>query len=1048
MNPLRRWLNAPHLVLALVLTGSVLGITAVMRMPSNLFPDSERPQAAVVTVWPGAAAEDVEAEVSRILESELAGLGLVRQVVSTSRDEVSAVTVEFEYGKGLEIAASEAAATVNRVLPALPAGARAPMVFSISSATPAALTLALAPGEGSPLDLSMVRQLADNEIRTALLQIPAVAGVEVFGGHRPVALVEPDPVMLAAHGLTGQDVVAALSGGARNQPVGTVRAGGAEHLVLRLDARATESELAEVVVAGRGEGVVRLSDVADIRRGTEEPTAAFHAQGTPAIALAIQRSTGGHALETARAVAAALPGLEADFPGIAFSIPDTQAELIEQSMSNMKGSLVGAIIPTMLVLFLFLGDRRVTLLAAVSLPLTFLLTFAFMGLLGMEFNLITLTAIIVAVGLLVDNSVVVIENTARHMEQRSGGDLRALAVDAVSEVALPILGGTLTTVMVLLPVMFAGGFVQTILRPFAVTLALAIVNSYLVAVSVIPLLAPLVLRPRSKRQGLDERWARKIGDGIVRQVSDRASAASRWALSHRGLTLLVAVVVMALTWRLVPVLGRDLLPPMDTGILKVSFEAEPNATLERAEQLMGAMEAVILERPEVTSVASALGSEPGVMSFGAAATPRQGLITIHMVNRFQRDTSIWDIAGELQARLGRLPGLAKVRVFEHGSTPMSSIAAAVDVEITGPDPDVLDRLAGEVEDRLRRNVPGLTSTSQSWRFSSQRLELQVDAERAAQIGITSAAISEQVAALLRGAPAATLRQPAQRGLPVVLRLHEGERAGAEALAGLPIMTPTGVVPLGAVAEFAPRWAADAITRRDLERSINVTATRGLRSITHLQSDIDAALADLSLPAGYRIHHRGEIGQMWESFGRLGGALVLSLILLYGTLIPTFRSWIHPVTILTAVPLAAVGGVLALAVVGKTLSMAAFMGIILLGGVAVNTSILLLDVYRTSRQQGLATEEAVERAIRLRTRPILITTLSTMVGMLPVALELAIGLERLSPLAIVAIGGLWVSALAVLVVVPAVASLLEDAGKALVRLTHPGRTPRPAGEATG
>lgn len=1047
MTFVQRWLALPHLVLALVLTGSALGVVALLRLPSNLFPDSERPQAAVVTVWPGAAAADVEAEVTRIIETELAGLDLVRQVSSTSRDEVSSVTVEFRYAKDLAVAASETASAVDRVLPQLPAGLRAPMVFAISSATPAAVTLAIEPAVGSTLDLSMVRQLADNELRTRLLQIPEVAGVEVFGGHVPVAIVEPDPALLAAHGVTAAELAAAVAGGARNQPLGALRGGGAEHLVVRLDARTTAEALGDVVVARRGEGVVRVADLANVRRGEDEPTAAFHGNGRPAIALSIQRAVSGHALATAEAVAEVLPELEAAYPGLAFSVPDTQAELIEQSIANMKLSLVGAIVPTMLVLFLFLGDRRVTLLAAVSLPVTFLLTFAAMWLLGMELNLVTLTAIIVAVGMLVDNSVVVIETTARHLAER-GGDIRTLAAEAASEVALPILGGTLTTVAVLLPLMFAGGFVETILRPFAVTLALAILSSYLVAVTVIPLMAPAVLRRHTGRRSRDERWAMAVGDGLSRRLAEGAWRVARWAIGHRGLTLLITLVAVVLSLRVAPFLGRNLMPPMDTGILKVSFETEPNASLARAEEVMSAVERVVLARPEVTTVASALGAEPQVVSFGATRTARQGLITVHMANRFERESSIWQIAGELKAELERMPELARVDVYEYGATPMSSVSSAVDVELAGPDPAVLEILAAEVEERLRSRVPGLTGVSRSWRSDTRQLELVVDAQRAARAGVSPEAVSAQAAALLRGVPAASLRLPDQRGLPVLVRLAGSERAGLADLERLPIATAAGTVPLATLAELRPRWTADLVTHRDLERTLDVTATRGLRPITHLQEDIEAALADLELPAGYRLRHSGEIDDSRDAFGRLAAALVLSLILLYGTLVPTFRSWLHPLTILTAVPLAAVGGIWALTLAGKSLNMPALMGLILLGGVAVNTSILLLDVIRGARDRGLDQAAAVEEAIRLRTRPILITTVSTMVGMLPVALERAIGLERLSPLAIVAIGGLLVSALAVLVVVPTVASLLEDASAAVARrLRSLTPTADPAEDAT-
>lgn len=1029
MSLVRRWLALHHLILATLLTGSALGAIAYFRLPVNLFPDSERPQVAVVTVWPGAAAADVEADLTRPVERELAGLELVRQVSSTSRDEVSSVTVEFRYEKDLDIAGNDVAGALDRIAGSLPEGIRPPMLFKVSSATPAVLSIALVPTAGSHLDLSMVRQIAENEVRDRLLRLPDVARVEIFGGHRAVARVRLDPVRMAAYGLSAPEVAAAIAARARNQPLGQLRGAGEELLVVRLDARTTVEQLEEVVLAGS----LRLRDVADVRRDVEEPSSSFHANGEPAIALNVQRATTGNAVRTVEAVIAALPDLERDYPAIAFSIPDNQGDLISLSMSNMKSSLVAAIIPTMLVLFLFLGDRRVTVLAGISMPLTFLLTFTCMWLLGMEFNLVTLTAIIVAVGMVVDNSVVVIENIARHAQEHDEGIAEA-AVSGTAQVALAIFGGTATTVMVLVPVLFIGGFVETILRPFAATLILAILNSYVVAVTVIPLLAPSLLR--GNRREVASRWDRvdaiagRAGAGIVRVVSSAALQVSGWALRHRGIVLLVAGLVFIVSVAQMPVLGRDLMSPMDSGIVKIAFDAAPNTPFARVEELLDGIEEIILARPEVRSVASVLGSEPDVISLGAARSPRQGLVTVHLVNRFERDDDIWQVEQELADRIGSLGGLVNLAVYDYGATPFSSIKATVDVEVSGPDPPRLHEIGEEVERRLRSSVGGMTSVSTSWRNDTRQMVLHIDPERAARHGTTPDLVTTQLSLMLRGGRVTALRRPTQTGMPVLVQLPAESRSTTQRLEGIQLATPTGPTPLTSLATLEPVYAADLITHRDLVRTLDITATRARRPVTHLQEEVDTALEGLDLPAGYAIEQRGEIQQMTESFGRLGQALLISLILLYGVLAPIFRSWSHPLTVMTAIPLAAVGSIWALMLVGKPGSMPAFMGIILLGGVAVNNSILVLDFLGRARDAGMSRPEAIAEAIRLRTRPILVTALSTLVGMLPVALELAVGLERLSPLAIVSIGGLVLSSFLVLVFVPVVATLLEDGGRFL------------------
>jgi multidrug efflux pump subunit AcrB len=1035
----RRWLALPHLLLSLALTGAAVGVYAFFQLPLDLFPDSERPQVAVVTVWPGATATDVEAEITRVLEVELAGLDELRQLTSTSRDELSLVTAELGYTKSLDEAAAEVATTLDRVVGSLPADARQSMLFKVSAATPAVVTLALRPAAGSPLDLTMVRQMAENEIRERLLRLESVARVEVFGGHQPVALVEPDPARLAAHALTVDDLATALVGRARNQPFGRLESARGEELLVRLDARATVEELRELVVASRPGGALRLADVAAVRYEAADPTSLFHSGGEPAIAVNVQRGVAGNVLGTAAEVLEALPGLARDFPGVEIEVADNQGELIELSMGNMRWSLAGAIVATMLVLFLFLGDRRVTLLAGVSLPLTFLLTFAAMWLLGLELNLVTLTAIIVAVGMLVDNSVVVIENIVRQRQEAGEAPEEAAAIGA-SEVALAILGGTLTTIVVLVPILFVGGFVETILRPFATTLILAIGGSYLVAVTVIPLLAPRLLASSRERlaPGLDARVG-AVGARFSAAVASRAAAASRWALGHRRWVLLGALALLVVSGWQLPLLGRDLLPPMDTGVVKVAFDAPANASYAEVRELLTTLEGRIQAHPEVVSISAAVGSEADVTSFGAGRTLQQGVITVDLVDRFRRQASIWEVQERMHADLEGVPGLSSLALYEHGATPFSTMRATVDVELAGPDSGVLDLLASEVEERLRSGLRGATSVRRSWHRDRHQAVFVLDAEAAGRVGSTPEAVSRQVADWLRPRPGGSLRIPTQRGLPVELRLPAQERSDAEGLLGRQVMTPAGAVPLGALGHVEPMRTAPLVTRRDLQRTVSVTATRGRASVTHLQEDVEATLEGLELPAGYSLAHRGEIAEMWEAFGRLGGALALSLVLLYGVLVPTFRSWRHPVTVLSVVPLAAAGGLWALMVAMKSASMPAFMGVILLGGVAVNTSILLLDVMERLRREGLSRDRAIEEAIRRRTRPILMTTVSTLVGMLPVALETAVGLERLSPLAIVSIGGLLVSSLLVLVLVPVVATVLEDATAWIGRFLASGRS---------
>ena len=1035
MKIVESYLKRPHLVMSLVLLAAVIGFVGYKRMPVNLFPDSERPQVAVVTVYPGASASDVESEVSRTIEKEMNTIEQVRRVTSVSKDEVSAVMVEFKYAKGLNSAATDVSNGLQKIKASLPAGIRPPMIFKISSATPAVLTIALQPQKGSPLDLSMVRQIAENQIKERLLQLPNVANVEVFGAHKPVLKVALDRDRLEQYHLSAPAVRQALMAFNANQPIGLMITSNSQFLLKRTGEFQSVSDVGRIVVAHRGNGDVHLADVARISRGESEPQSAYHGNGKPAIAVNIERSTTGNALKTIADVGAFLPKIEAQYSGIRFFVPDTQSTLINLSVGNMLNALRDAIFMTILIIFLFLADLRGMLLAAISIPFTYLLTFAAMWLIGYEFNMVTLTAVIVAVGMLMDDAIVVLENIERHYHD-VGQDVHEAVVGGTQEVMLAIFSGTYATVMVLLPIIFIGGYVQTVLRPLSITLTIALMSSYIVSVTVIPLLAPLLLKRKADSgRNRFERVFYKFDEWVVNPLRDFYVMLTKKALNHRLLFLSIAIVLFIPSAKIMPLIGRNLMPPMDTGIIKVNFETDANTSLGLTENVMSKMEQIALKRPEVTSISSVIGSEPAVISFGSGRLAQQGMLTIHMKDRFHRKATIWDVENDLRAKFRRIPGMKSVDVFDFGATAMSSIRAPVDIMISGTDIPTLNRIGNEVESRLRKNLRGAKSISRSWTLDSLEVRFKADPEKLALYQISPASVAGQLAGAVRGMPSSVFRVPNQDGLSVQVQLPRGQRRYAAQLSTYPIQTPHGTVPLSQLGTITRRPTASVITRQGLQRTLDIQAYRAKRPITHMQEDVDKALAGLKLPTGYTISNEGEVKQMKESFGRLGAALILGLILLYFSLVPAFKSFVHPLTIMSAIPLALIGASWSMLLTNKHGCMPSMMGMILLAGIVVKNSILLIDFIATARENGSSIHDALIGSVRIRTRPILMTAVGTSVGMLPIALEWAIGLERLSPMAIVAIGGLMVSTFLTMVYVPILYSLFEDARVFVLRLFH-------------
>jgi len=1022
MKLTEKYLKRPYLIISLILLAAFVGIIGFEKIPINLFPDSDYPQIAVVVPYPGASAKDIEDKVTRLIEKELNTLDGLRKVSSSTKDEITAILAEFEYSKGLEAAATDAANALKKIEGQLPQDIRPPQIFKISKATQPDLILSLTPKENSPYDLAKIRQMAENEIKEDLLRIKEVANVEVFGGYNPELTIVIDPDRLNAHGINISQVITAITSQNLNIPNGLIIRD-KDQYILKTQGELTKKEDAgDIIIARIGDGNLYLKDIADIIPGYQERQSLYHGNGKPAIGISILRSHEGKDMDTIHAVEKALPALKAKYSMIDFEISDTQKELIKKSVDNMIDALRDAIIMTVFVIFLFLADIRGMIIAAISIPFTYLLTFAVMYIMGMEFNMVTLTGIILAVGMLLDDAIVVIENIERRYHQNKE-DLKTAVFGGTDEVMLAIFSGTYATIMVLLPIIFIGGFVQTILRPLAVTLTIALAASYVVSVTIIPIFAPLILKTEAKKNKL-ERLTQLFDHYIVSSVQDFFVGILNTALKHRAMFLIGAAVVLIFSIKQMPLVGRDLMPPMDTGIIKINFEADSNTSLAHVEKILNRMESIIKKTSGIERISTTVGSEPGVISFGSGRIAQQGTITIHLVDRFHRKESIWQIEDKLRKEFRNIPGLKFVDVFDYGATAMSSIKAPVDIMISGPDPKIIDAIGSDVMERMKK-VRGLTSISRSWTYDKKELTFKVDMQRAAIYGISPVTISQQIAAAVRGGISSVFRIPGEDGYFIRVRFSDEFRDNLSSIESMLIQTPKGAVPVKELGIFESIKTQTSMSRQYLQPTLDIYGYRSTAAISHIHNDIDNVLKEIKLPPNYTISHEGDLKQMKESFVRLIASLAIGLILLYFSLVPAFKSWIHPFTIMSAIPLALIGAIWSMLITGKHQCMPSFMGMILLAGIVVKNSILLIDFIEEARGKGNGIADAIIGSVRVRTRPILMTAVGTSVGMIPIALEWAIGLERLSPLAVVAIGGLMISTFLTLIYVPILYSLFDE-----------------------
>jgi len=1001
----RFFYDRPLLLAMILLIGSLLGVVGYVNLPRNMYPDVERPQVTVITQLPGAAAQTVAQKVSRPIEQELYALSGIRDVQSTNKNEVSIVRAEFEYTKGLDAAVLDVNNALSRARGKLPPESPASAVYAVGAFTNPVLTLALSPKPGSQASLVQIRLIAENDLRTAFLTQPHIANVEIFGGYEPALRVEFDPLQLARYRISQaqlQDLIARLG---RDYPVG-VSQGKAALATLTVYGERVSAEALRRLPLANG---LTLSDVARVELTQAERFAAFHGNGKPAVAVAIQRAPGESvqgAIDDANRI---LPGLKARYPNVRFDVADTQEELIETSNSNMIDALRDAVIFVALVMLFFLANWRAVVTSLISIPLVFLLTLAVLWLMGKELNITVMTGIILALGMLVDDAVVVLENIERHLEELKE-DVDTAIRYGTEEVLSPILVGTVATVVVIAPLMYIGGFPEAIFSHLVRPVLIAVLVSYFLAITFIPKLSAYWYRnglpPKNRWERAIERfYQRTLAPGAGMYVGMlRYALAGSWL--RRTLLVLPAIILLAVSVKIVmPLIGRDAMPPMDTGIVKVHVKFGGNVPVALTEARLKDFERTLAQDKRVERISAAFGSEAGILSLGSGQLPGEVTYTITYVDRLHRTQSSWGIEADLRKRLAAVPGIVSADVFDSGATALSTIKAPIDIRLVSEDWHVLAKTANDVMAALK-TVPGVTTVSTSWDRSSEEAVLVLDEEKLRALGATPDQVVGQLP--LKGLPVASLSKlPTVGSLPVRNYFSDTYRANPQALMLLPIQLQSGEsVSLGQIAHIERQPATAILTTDGIHYALDVFAYRNTKPISLLSDEAVAAVAKV-IPKDVSYSDEGDFASSKESGKRMIVGLGLGVLLLFGVLVPAYRSVGLGLLSVLILPLSIIGAMWGLLAFGKALALSAILGVVLLFSIIIKNSILMVDFIQERRKEGQGALEAAEGSVKLRYRPILMTALATIAGMLPIAIEHAIGLERLSPLADAAIGGLLV-----------------------------------------
>ncbi len=1019
MTLISQLLKRPVYVIALWLIIGTLGLRSYFLMPIDLFPDTVPPQIVVMTVVRGASAEDVNRQVSSLVDRELKGLTGLNRVTATSRDEISSVNAEFVYERNIGDAMNDVINAVTRIKGQFPAGAQEPQIFRVTDANRPLLTLAVTPKTGSGLDLKAVRLLAENDLKEELLALPGVGKVDVFGANQAEVLIRLDHDRLRRYGITPEAVLSALGAGNLSLPGGYQQSGGRESLVKTLQEARTPDELAALPVRVRGGGVLTVGDVASISLARQEPRSFYHGNASPAIALNVLKPEGGNSLTGILAVKKHLPTLGELFPGLSFAVTTDQQPIIDVNVAGMKDALNSAVLLTMLIVFLVLVEVKSSIIIGISIPLSFLSAFAFLYYTPFTVNMVTLSGLIIAVGMVVDASIVVVENVERHV--RKSEEVETGVVRGTQEVVFSILGGMLTTVVVLIPIMFVGGYPQQVLRPLTMTITATLVGSFLAAVTIVPVLLKRLFwngAARPPAGGWQQRTMQFM-ETLLGAVAEWYLALLRLALKAPLTTFLLSLLLLVGTARLtLPLVGRELMPRMDTGMITVRVDLPPAMPRAEAETVIGAFESVMREEPQVISLSTVAGAEPGQISFGAGGLLlQQAEIQVRLTTRDRRSTTIWEIMNRWRGRFAKIPGPTAFSVTEFGATPMSTTRAPIDVQITGRDPRILERLADAVRSELMA-VSGLRDLRVQWSMSKPETHFTPEADISMRYGLTARAIGDMLGMTFTGRIPTRLKMSGYLDLPVRVDIGRGGSRWESPIGDLVLPLASGELFLSTLGRGEKTTAPTMLTRENLRQSIDILAVNDGRPLSNVAADVRKRLDGITPPAGYEIRLAGTMSDMNDTGKRLAGALGIGLVFLYIVLWVLFESWWRPLLVMGSIPLSLIGALWGLAFFAKPMCMPAMMGLILLGGTIVNNAIILIDFIDQAGAYGVNRRDALFDAVRLRLRPILITTGSTVLGLLPLVFEQAVGLERMSPLGIVAAFGLVFGTLLTLVLIPA------------------------------
>jgi len=995
------------------------GLFSLARLKLDLFPDITFPVIAVITRYTGAGPFDMETVVTRPIESGVLSVDGVKRVTSSSRNGISFVLMEFDWGKDMDQAETDVRRALEWVEGILPDDATKPLVFAFDPSQMPIMFMAV--GSRS-LDEAELRQLCLDQVSPRLERVAGVAAVDVIGGLERQIRVDVDPRALASYNLPIDAVVNALRGGNVQVPGGLIRDGRTSFNVRTFGEFRSLEEIQNAVVTVRGGEVVHVKDVASVSDGFKELEGQVRVNGDPGLMLLVRKQSDANTVQVVRRVYETIPKVEASVPGeLELSPIFDQADFIQKSLSNLSSNALSALVLTVLVLLLFLRHIRSTLVVAVSIPTSVIMTFLVMDFGGTTLNVISMAGLALAVGMLVDNSIVVLENIFRHREL--GYDRKESAALGTSQVAMAITASTLTTLAVFVPVLFVPGIAGVMFNDMVVAICFALLASLFVALTLIPLLSSRILsKPRPPRT----RAIRALSDGAGAALAwlDRVyTRALRWSLGHRKWVVFGSAALFFGSLGLIAIVGVDFLPKTDDSRIVFTVEHAIGTDLPVTMRTLERIQGIVRDEvPEAKNIYINAGSGGSLSNVFQGLGTNSGSVQVKLVPIVDRNRSKFEIEDVLRRRLGEIPGIT---VSFQETSGMHMGGADIEIKLFSDDLDLLGRLGDRIVAEVK-NVPGAADVKSSLEKSAPELQIALDRARLQAIGMTAGQVTSTISNAIQGLTATTYRERGDE-YDVFVRLADQYRQSPEQLEELMIATPSGnQVPLRQVADVRREVAPVAIGREDQSRIVTVSVTVSGRDLGGVVGDINEKLKTINIPSDVIVEIGGSAEDQRESFGYLGLAILAGIVLVFMVMASQFESLLDPFIIMVTVPLSFIGVALALFITHTSLSLMALIGMLLLVGIVVNNGIVLVDfTNQLMRNEHKELFEAALEAGRVRMRPVLMTAFTTVFGMLPLALGIGESGETWAPLARAVMGGLTVATVLTLVVVPVTYTVFES-----------------------